>query len=118
MSLVHLANILQSFPDVTESLTLQQLLIFINICRQLREKLSWSQGPSADGPPMALLTNVQDFIATALHIDGTISSQVIARAWKALRGLIWSLPAITDPLRDAGLAELFLLHGMVAKVGM
>ena len=119
MSLIHLTRILQSNPDVVESLTTQQLLDFIGILRHLREKLSWSQGSSADGPPIALLANVQEFITIALGIGIAKSSKfTIFRAWDALRELIWSLPVITDPLQDARLADLFVLHGMTSKVGM
>ena len=65
------------------------------------------------------MANVQEFIARALGIGITNFSQIIIfRAWDALRRLVWSLPAITDPLQDARLADLFVLHGMTSKVGM
>lgn len=107
---------LQRRPILLAALSFQQLLLFIDLCCQLRPLLELYDSKSGSSGPLSLSSTVTLFIIRCLSANGSeVDTGTIRAAWEALGSLIWELPDRRSPPE---LLSLFLRFGTALEIGM
>jgi hypothetical protein len=96
-------------------LSLQHLLLFVDICCQLRPLLELQDGATSHSAPVELPNNIKQFLATCIGgIESKSNIDTIVDMWNALGALIWELPPRRAPPE---VLQLFLQHGTPLGIG-
>jgi hypothetical protein len=109
-----LVEALERIPALHNSVQLNQLVVFIDLCRQVRPDLDLEPTFNPALPPHALPQRFHVFLAEAIFsTSGQESLNTISSLWKALSRLIWDLGPGCIP----ALLPLFLKYGIRHKIG-
>jgi DNA-binding transcriptional ArsR family regulator len=116
-NLVELIERLTQHPHVANKLSLHQLILFIDLCCQLRPLLEVvDELPHETLPPLKLNENVSLFLGRSLsHIGTSIDSNTISDTWDAFSHVVWSMPS-RRASADA-LLPIFLEFGTPLGIG-
>lgn len=108
---------LTQHPHVANKLSLRQLILFIDLCCQLRPLLeAVDELPDETLPPLKLNENISLFLGRSLsHIGNSIDLTTISETWNAFSQLVWSMPS-RRASADA-LLPLFLEFGTPLGIG-
>lgn len=104
----------------SDQLSIPQLVKFSSIITCLKEHISWHQIHTATAAPITLPPSVVVFSAEVLDVR----QETVENVWSTLRNSLWGsveADSFSDPLRlvrDEGLLELFLTHGMKHELGI
>ena len=113
-TLSQLVEALERIPALQNSLQLNQLVLFIDLCQQVRPGLDLEPTFNPALPPHALPHRFHVFLAEAIFSTTDRESlNTISLLWKALSRLIWELGPGHSPL----LLPLFLKYGVRHKIG-
>ena len=106
---------LQRRPVLLSTLSFQQLLLFIDICCQLRPLLELHDNQSGISGPLSLSSSVTLFLIRCLSANGPeVDTGMVRAAWDALGSLVWELP---DRRAPPELLPLFLQFGTALEIG-
>lgn len=109
-------------PGAGDGLSVRQLSTFTSIVTCLKDYIGWHQNHMArDNAPSTLPLPVIMFCAEALGVH----KEAIEHVWGTVRDTLWasqSLDAdssdeVSRLVRDGGLLDIFLAHGMRYKLG-
>ena len=115
VALSKLLKVLADFPALQASLTVEQLLRFIDICCHLRPELDLNPSNNRNTPPLHLPENVATFLCFCIFsVLNQTSRAHISLAWDALSSFIWTMPFRTAPTECI---DLFLEHGPKLHLG-
>jgi hypothetical protein len=116
-NLVELVNRLVQHPHIAQSLSLQQFILFIDICCQLRPLLEvHDELPHETLPPVTLKHEVRLFLSRSLsHIGKSVDIETISSTWRAFSQLIWSMPNRRASANS--LLPIFLQYGTQLGIG-
>ncbi|KAI0072019.1 hypothetical protein K474DRAFT_462626 [Panus rudis PR-1116 ss-1] len=119
MSLSRLFANLADHPKVTAALTFDSLLTFVSITSYLKQHIAWRSAASLTGPPALLPSDVVELLGRVLGISPRVY-ELLEECWEALKELVWPLSSDTwqgSKSRSEGLFDIFLRHGLDAKIG-
>ncbi|KZP31410.1 hypothetical protein FIBSPDRAFT_724394 [Athelia psychrophila] len=114
------ASTLASTKSQSDQLPIPLLVKFFSIIACLKEHISWHQTHTATTAPIRLPHSIVVFSAEALDVR----QDVVENTWSTLRDGLWgsveagSSRDTSGLIRDQGLLELFLTHGMKNKLGL
>ncbi len=116
-NLITFAEKLVQHPHIAGKLSLQQFLLFIDHCCQLRPLLEvYDRLPHETLLPLELNDNVSLFLSRSLTQPGnSVDIETISATWKAFSPLIWNMPDRQTSVNT--LIPIFLEHGTPLGIG-
>ncbi|KDQ48897.1 hypothetical protein JAAARDRAFT_201352 [Jaapia argillacea MUCL 33604] len=118
MSVAQLTNILQSHPQIQQSLSFAQLSLFFHLTNHLQLWLSRCVAPSHPDPPQKLPPDITAFLYGALELNVVEKPTLVAECWTAFRQMIWSQESdLESQCSSWKLLNIFQDHGFEGGIG-
>jgi len=118
MNFSTISKLLGESPDLSNALSYEDVVTYIDLVRILKPDLSCWQLSRQDGPPERLPVATHDFLKFCLGMEDKIAKL----AWHTLRQIAWDVGSKEEDIRKHGCArlkylKLFLKHGPCRGIG-